>query len=159
MSAFCKLDCLLHLDPVKTIMAEKTTIFDLPDAIEKIVGNLVERNPPVLYVAAVALCDHRFDTANNHQSGDRRIEKSDINNLQDRDKRERDKKQDYKTNPRQAFPRFPRHQLNSGVRSCRRGDSEAPFLIATKYMLFGRLDPIQNESIPIGHGRPIVPPR
>src|SRR5277367_2154992 len=67
MSAFCELDCLLHFDPVKTVMAEKPAVFDLPDAIEKIVGNLVERDPSVLNVAVIALCDHCFDTANNHQ--------------------------------------------------------------------------------------------
>src|ERR1700755_3548364 len=100
MSAFCALNCLFHLDPVKTIMAEKAAIFDLPDAIEKIVGNLVERNPPVLNVAAVALCDHRLNTANNHQRGDRRIEKADINNFQDRDERKRYQEQDNKANPR-----------------------------------------------------------
>ena len=87
MLAFCALDRLFHLYPVKPIVAEEAAIFHLPDAIEKIVGHFVEWNPLVLNIAAIPLGDHGLEPPNNHQRSDRRVEKTDVDCLQDWDKR------------------------------------------------------------------------
>ena len=57
-------------------------------------------------VSAIPLCNHRLDTAKNHQGGYRRIEKADVDNLQDGDQREKNKEQDSSAKPKWTFRVF-----------------------------------------------------
>lgn len=109
MFAFRALNRLLHLDPIEAIMTEKTAVLHLPNAVQEIIGNPVKGDPSILNVAVIPLCDHRLDSAKNHQGGHRGIEKAHVKNFQNGDKREDNEEQDDRAKPRSPFPRFPRH--------------------------------------------------
>lgn len=99
-----------HLDPVEAFMVEKSAILHLPDRVEKIVRHLIERNPPIVDIAVIPLRKHRLDTPKDHERGNRRIEKTNVENFQDRNKCDENNQQDSSPKPGWTFPRFPRHE-------------------------------------------------
>src|ERR1700676_915385 len=112
MFTFCALNRFLHLDPIKTVVAEETAVFHLPNAIEKIIGDPFERDPTTLNFATVSFGDHRLDSAKNHQGGDRRIEKANIDDPKNGNEGQDQEDEESNAKPRAAFfPRFTRHHL------------------------------------------------
>src|ERR1700737_1641653 len=103
------LDRLLHLDPVKAIVTEKSAIFHLPDSIQKVLGNLVERNQSIVNVTPISLRSHCLNTPKDHECGNRRIEKADVENLQDGDESDENDEQDTRPQPAWTISLFPGH--------------------------------------------------
>jgi hypothetical protein len=109
MPFFGSLDRFLHLNPIESFMAEEPRILHLPDGLEKIIGNLVDRDPTISDFATVSMGHHRFASPNHHQSRDRRIDESNREDLQDRQEKARNQQQNQKTDPIKRFARFTCH--------------------------------------------------
>ena len=92
-------------------MTEKPAIFHLPDSIQKVLGNLVERNPSIVNVTPISLRSHRLNTAKDHECGNWRIEKADVENLQDGNEGDKNNDQDTRPQPKWTISRFPRHDM------------------------------------------------
>ena len=71
----------LHFNPVKALVVKESAVFHLPDALQKILWNLVKRDPAIMNFALVLTACESFNSTKKHEAGDRWVKESDIDDL------------------------------------------------------------------------------